>query len=869
VDPETEQIDYDSVEQLAREHKPKFIIAGYSSYPWAVDWAKFRKIADVVGAILFADIAHVAGLVVAGAYPSPVGYADVISFTTHKSLCGPRGACILVTDEKLSIDIDRAVFPGEQGGPHVNSYAGMAVAFKLAMTEQFHQLQQQVVKNCIVFTDRLSKRGFRIPYGGTDTHLMNLACNTIVGEDGTGLSGDIASRILDIAGIVVNRNTIPGDLDAADPSGIRMGTPWLTQRGFLEKDMEQLADVIADILQATYPHSRPGFAGKLRRSKVEFDVLEIAKIRVREMATRAGIDFEPTHHGYPHFYYVDREPPKEEWVVLALSGDRVRLFLNQALTNDLEVLGEGESQPTRIHTPHGEVDCSLSYIGPYCYHLSVPASKAVMVAAWLRDLADGYVKFDEDVVKKLPGLTEVEFTDEEPVIIDGERYAGYKPYFLGMDDCEYLGDALPEFKWEEKEGKLRRTPMYDTHVKLGAKIIPFAGWEMPVWFTSVLDEHLAVRETAGLFDVAHMGVYQVEGPDAAAFLDSVIANDASYLSVGESCYTHFLDPDVNVLDDLLVYRRGKEKYLVVVNAANDDKNWTWLNAVKEGRVLIDRKRPCARVYGRNATLRNLKAPKAGEDMRVDVGLQGPQSRKILLAMDSDEATQSRIRSLNRTEICEVNVGGFELIISRTGYTGERLSFELFVHPDKADALFNRLLEVGKQFGLKPCGLGARDSLRTEAGLPLYGNEMGGELNLGVGEAGFSAYIMIYKAWFIGRDAFIENEKRREKEVVRFRFVDKGIRMAHLSDPVVDKRGRVIGSVTSCAIDKEGYLTGQAVVDFKNSKRGTPLFIYQNAHRGGRDLRQVEVGDRVIIPAVAEVVRRYPMLENSRPRDEGD
>jgi glycine hydroxymethyltransferase len=633
--------------------------------------------------------------------------------------------------------------------------------------------------------------------------------------------------------------------------------------------MEQLADIIADILQATYPHSRPGFEGKIRRSKVDFDVLESAKIRVREMATQAGIDFEPTRHGYPHFYYVDREPPKENWVVLALSGDRVRLFLNQALTNDLEVLGEGESQPTRIHTPHGEVDCTLSYVGPYCYHLSVPASKAVMVAAWLRDLADGYVKFDEDVVKKLPGLTEVEFTDEDPVIMDGERYAGYKPYFRGMDECMYVGEDLPEFKWEEKEGKLRRTPMYDTHVKLGAKIIPFAGWEMPVWFTSVLDEHLAVRETAGLFDVAHMGVYQVEGPDAAAFLDSVIANDASYLSVGESCYTHFLDPDANVLDDLLVYRRGKEKYLVVVNAANDDKNWTWLNAVKEGRVLIDRKRPCARVYGRNATLRNLKAPKAGEDMRVDVGLQGPQSRKILLAMDSDEATQSRIRSLNRTEICEVNVGGFELIISRTGYTGERLSFELFVHPDKADALFNRLLEVGKQFGLKPCGLGARDSLRTEAGLPLYGNEMGGELNLGVGEAGFSAYIMIYKAWFIGRDAFIENEKRREKEVVRFRFVDKGIRMAHLSDPVVDKRGRVIGSVTSCAIDKEGYLTGQAVVDFKNSKRGTPLFIYQNAHRGGRDLRQVEVGDRVIIPAVAEVVRRYPMLENSRPRDEGD
>ena len=129
---------------------------------------------------------------------------------------------------------------------------------------------------------------------------------------------------------------------------------------------------------------------------------------------------------------------------------------------------------------------------------------------------------------------------------------------------------------------------------MGAKIIPFAGWEMPVWYTSVMDEHLAVRQAAGLFDVAHMGVYQAEGPDAAAFLDSVVGNDASYLAIGESCYTHFLDPDANVIDDLLIYRRGKEKFLVVVNASNDDKDWAWLNAVKDGKVLVDRARPWAR-----------------------------------------------------------------------------------------------------------------------------------------------------------------------------------------------------------------------------------------------------------------------------------
>ncbi len=211
VDPVTERIDYDAVEALAREHKPKFIIGGFSSYPWVADWGKFRAIADSVGAYLFADIAHVAGLVAAGAYPSPVGIADVITFTTHKSLCGPRGACILTTDRALARKIDRAVFPGEQGGPHVNVFAALAVAFKLAQTDQFRQLQYQIIDNCTALWKGLEKRGFRVPFGGTNTHMMNLDCGSVTGPDGTKLSGDLAARILELAGIVVNRNTIPGD----------------------------------------------------------------------------------------------------------------------------------------------------------------------------------------------------------------------------------------------------------------------------------------------------------------------------------------------------------------------------------------------------------------------------------------------------------------------------------------------------------------------------------------------------------------------------------------------------------------------------------------------------------------------------------
>jgi glycine hydroxymethyltransferase len=443
VDPVTEQINYDVVEELALKHKPRFIIAGYSSYPWAADWARFRKIADEVGAYLFADIAHIAGLVVAGAYPSPVGYADVITFTTHKSLCGPRGACILTFDEKLSRDIDRAVFPGEQGGPHVNSYAGMAVAFKMAKTEPFHQLQHQVVKNCAAFTEQLRQRGFRIAYGGTNTHMMNLACTTVVGADGTGLSGDMASRILDIAGIVVNRNTIPGDVDASDPSGIRMGTPWVTQRGFKETEIRQLADIIADILFSTKPHGRIGADKLLRRAKVDFNVMENSKLKVRELALSAGIDFKASQHGYPHFYYLDDKAGNGDWSVLELSGERVRLFLSEALTSDIEALKAGESQPTRLYTPDGVIDASLSCIGVYQFRLTIPAAKQGVVTAWLRDLSDGYVAFDQDVLKKLPGLTVVEVSKAEPIpLMEGEVIAP-KPYFIGMEMG--TGEPLPKF----------------------------------------------------------------------------------------------------------------------------------------------------------------------------------------------------------------------------------------------------------------------------------------------------------------------------------------------------------------------------------------------------------------------------------------
>jgi glycine hydroxymethyltransferase len=859
VDPQTERINYDQVEELARQHQPRFIIAGYSSYSWSVDWARFKAIARSVGAYLVADIAHVAGLVVAGMFPSPLGYADVITFTTHKSLCGPRGACILTTDPGLARKIDRAVFPGEQGGPHVNVFAAMAVGFKLNKSDQFRKLQQQIVKNSIALVERFKQHGFRIPFGGTDTHLLNIDCGSVKGPDGTGLSGDQAARMLDLAGIVVNRNTIPGDKSALDPSGIRMGTTWITQRGMKEAEMVKLADQISDLLKATTPFSMPGRQGSTRRAKVDFTALENAKCRIRDLAVGAGIDFEPPTHGYPHFFYMDGKHDSKQWIVYEIGGERVREFLNYTLASDVESLKPGESQATRIFTPQGEVDGILSGVQDYLFHLSVPARRSGLAAAWLRDLSDGYVSFDDDVLRKTPGPVWVKDSIAEPVMkAAGIPVADHKPYFICMPDAISDGKSLPVFTWDDQEGALRRTPLFDVHKELGAKIIPFAGWEMPVWYTSVMEEHLAVRQAAGIFDVAHMGVYQAEGPDAALFLDSVVGNDISALSVGESCYTHLLDSDANVIDDLIVYRRGLEKFLIVVNASNDDKDWMWLNAVKNGDVRVDNRRPWSRAFGRNVVLRNLRDPKEGKDMRVDIAFQGPKARDVLLAMGVDAETRKRIMGLNRTQLCDAVVGGFNLVVSRTGYTGEKMAFELFVHPERAADLFKTILKAGESYGVKPIGLGARDSLRTEAGLPLYGHEMGGENNLGVAEAGFGSYVKTYKPWFVGREAFLAREQTRKGEVVRFRFLEKGVRMAHGGDPVIDKRGRVTGYVTSCAVDQEGFLTGQAFVELKNNEPGTPLWIYQSApEKVGKAPAALAIGDKTTLPAPAAVVSRFP------------
>ncbi len=864
---ENEKIDYDKVRALALENKPKLIIAGYSSYSWVPDWKKFREIADEVGAYLLTDISHIGGLVAAGVVPSPIGFAHVVMSTTHKSIDGPRGAILMTTDAAIAKKIDKAVFPGEQGGPHVHIFAALALTFKLAKSEQFKALQAQTLKNAAAMADQFQKRGLRVPFGGTDTHLVNVDCTSVKGTDGTPLTGDQAARILDIVGIVVNRNTIPGDKNSADPSGIRLGTPWITQRGFDEAKTRQLADIMADVLLACAPHSVDTVhKGKVRRAKLDFNVLNEARLKVRALADAAGVDFEYSKHGYPHFYYVDDVSATG---VFALQGARVRQFLDYAVSADLTALKPGFAVSTSIATPSATVTGILTCLEGGAYQLAVPAADAGAVSTWLRDLSDGYLSFNLDGAKdfdprRLPGPVLV--TESAAAQQPASKQPGVeKPWFIGIKDAGSK-EAKPAFAWTESEGALKRTRLYEAHKSLGGRLVPFAGWEMPVQYTGVKEEHLATRQAAGLFDVSHMGVYEVLGRDAASFLDTVCGNDCGGLMPGESLYSHFLTPDADVIDDTLIYRRGAEKFLVVVNASNDDKDRTWLENVRDGVVKIDNTRPGARTYGYEAVIRNLRDPQAGNDMRVDIALQGPKSRDTLLAMGVDAATKARIMKLKRTELCDAIVGGFDLIVSRTGYTGEKMAFELFVHPERAADFWNAVLKAGEAFGVKPIGLGARDSLRTEAGLPLYGHEMGlgsgkfGERDLGVAEGGFGSYVKPYKPYFIGREAFMAREKARKGVVIRFRFVEQGMRMAHNGDPVVDKKGKVIGWVSSCSLDSEGYLTGQAYLTLGAAVEGTPIFVYQGAPKDASLApAAMTMKDKTTLPGAAVVVSRFPKL----------
>ena len=260
-------IDYDDVRRIALEHKPKLIWSGFSAYSRIVDWNEFRKIADEVGAILVADISHVAGLIAAGLYPSPVGIADVVTTTTHKTLRGPRGAIIMCKEEYGEL-IDKAVFPGLQGGPHNHITAGIAVALKEAQSDEFKEYAKQVINNAKALASSLADKGFNIVSGGTDNHMFLVDTIKSIGK-----SGKEVSDILESVNITLNKNAIPFDERKPwDPSGVRIGSAAVTTRGMKEKDMFQISEYIYEALNDSSENNLKRIKDEVRDFSKDFNI---------------------------------------------------------------------------------------------------------------------------------------------------------------------------------------------------------------------------------------------------------------------------------------------------------------------------------------------------------------------------------------------------------------------------------------------------------------------------------------------------------------------------------------------------------------------------------------------------------------------
>lgn len=296
-------IDYDAVEELAKKHKPKLIIAGTTAYPRIINWKRFGEIATKVGAYLLTDVSHIAGLIVGGAYPSPVPYCDVVMTTTHKSLRGPRGAMILITkkglkkDPELADKIDKAVFPGLQGGPHMNAIAGIAVALKEASSPQFKTYAKQIVNNARALAEVLDKKGHHLVSGGTDSHLILMDLRNI------DILGTTAAIALEEAGIVANKNSVPFDTNPPFyPSGLRLGTPGITSRGMKEKEARLIGEwmdlVLKDLSQTKkkLKYTTENEKKKVERANLIKKTKSVAQVRAQVQALCKRFPIKKRYH---------------------------------------------------------------------------------------------------------------------------------------------------------------------------------------------------------------------------------------------------------------------------------------------------------------------------------------------------------------------------------------------------------------------------------------------------------------------------------------------------------------------------------------------------------------------------------------------
>ena len=389
---------------------------------------------------------------------------------------------------------------------------------------------------------------------------------------------------------------------------------------------------------------------------------------------------------------------------------------------------------------------------------------------------------------------------------------------------------------DEKEP--RQTVLYNQHIKLTDKshIISFAGYLMPTWYSSIAEERTAVRQAAGIFDCTHMGVLEISGAGAAEFIDLLTTNSITSLEVGRAQYSFILDTCGNVLDDVVVYRKGRSEFMLVVNAANNEKIKNWINALLNNKVCIDPEQTDRKVSDR-PKVRDLRIAESKDDCRVDIALQGPKSPDVLSALIRDKQAQSQITDLQPFRFIQTDIKGMECLVSRTGYTGARTGFELFVHPENASQLWETILQAGKPLGLLPCGLASRDSLRIEAGFPLYGHELAGKFNISPFEAGYGWAVKLKKEFFIGRAVMEQISRKYDMKVTRIELPGtKGIRPVRQNDGVLDEQGRSIGWVLSCAIIGEKQIA-LVYVDRESLEENDAVGLYYLA----RNRSQIQQG----------------------------
>jgi aminomethyltransferase len=347
------------------------------------------------------------------------------------------------------------------------------------------------------------------------------------------------------------------------------------------------------------------------------------------------------------------------------------------------------------------------------------------------------------------------------------------------------------------ETALKQTPLFETYGKYGAKVIDFGGWALPVQFSSILDEHEAVRTKAGLFDVSHMGEVLVEGKDAESYINFLVTNDVTKLSINQAQYTAMCYPDGGTVDDLLVYKLDNEKYLLVINAANIEKDFEWMQQQVKGEM----------------TLQNISNEIA------QLAIQGPKAEGILQKLTG--INLSEIGSFKFVQHVDLD-GVADVLVSRTGYTGED-GFELYFAADQAPVLWEKLLEAGSEGGLKPCGLGARDTLRLEARLALYGQELLSDIS--PLEAGIGFAVKLKKeSDFIGKAALInQKEAGLKRKLVGIEVTGRGI--PRHGYKVVSESGEDIGLVTSGTQSPSLKKSiGLALISVEHAEVGTPLKV---------------------------------------------